>query len=52
MTIEADAILRFKEYVTASVTAFLPLFGVITGVFVAFAIANMARFLIMKMIKK
>lgn len=52
MTIEADAIVQFKEYVTGSVVAFLPLFAIITGVFMAFAIANMARFLIVKMVKK
>jgi hypothetical protein len=51
MMIESDAIAIYTDYVINSVGSFLPLFATISGIFIAFAIANMARFLILKMIK-
>lgn len=51
MTIEAGAIALYKDYVISAVDSFLPLFTTIIGIFIAFAIAHMARFLISKMIK-
>lgn len=51
MTIEAEAINLYQEFVEVAVSQFLPIFATISGVFLAFAIANMARFLILKMVK-
>ncbi len=52
MTIESDVLVEYKNFVTESFEAFIPIFSVVIGIFLAFAIANSARFLIQKMIKK
>lgn len=49
MTINGDLVLIYKDYVAGSFQALLPLIGIICGIFLAFAIANQLRFLIMKM---
>lgn len=49
LTINGDLLLTFKEFAGSAVVALLPLWGVIVGVFIAFAIANMVRHLILKM---
>jgi len=51
MTINGDILQSHIEYVTGAVEAFLPLIAVIAGIFIAFAILNLLRFTIMKMVK-
>lgn len=52
LTIQASVLSEYKNFVAGAIDALLPLFGVIVGIFLAFAIANSARFLIMRMVKK
>lgn len=51
MTINGDILQTHIDYVTGAVQAFLPLIAVVSGVFVAFAIINMLRFTIVKLVK-
>lgn len=51
MTINGDILQSHIDYVTGAVQAFLPLIAVIAGIFIAFAILNLLRFTIMKMVK-
>jgi hypothetical protein len=50
LTIETQVLVEYKDFVTGAFNAFLPLFATIAGIFLAFAIANSARFLIQKMV--
>lgn len=52
ITIETSVLNEYKDFVAGAIDALLPLFGVIVGIFLAFAIANSARFLIQRMVKK
>jgi hypothetical protein len=49
MTVNGDLVNVYKEYVTDAMVAFLPLIGSVIGIFLAFAIANQIRHLIMRM---
>jgi len=49
MSINGDVLGAYKSYVTDATTALLPLVGMVIGLFLAFAIANMVRHLILKM---
>lgn len=51
MTINGDLLQSHIDYVTGAVQAFLPLIAVIAGVFVAFAIINLLRFTIVRLVK-
>lgn len=51
MTVNGDLLQAHIDYVTGAVQAFLPLIAVIAGVFVAFAIINMLRFTIVRLVK-
>jgi len=51
MTVNGDILGTHIDYVTSAVEAFLPLIAVIAGIFIAFAILNQIRFMIMKMVK-
>lgn len=51
MTIDSELITNFVEYQVGVVTAFIPLFGAISGVFIAFAIAHSLRFFVQKLVK-
>lgn len=50
MTINGDILATHTQYVTDAVQAFLPLIAVIAGIFIAFAIVNMVRFTIKKIV--
>ena len=50
-TIEIGVVELYRDVVTEAVGAFLPLLAVTIGVFIAFAIANMLRFYILRMVK-
>ena len=47
--INGDVTGQYIDFVTGAMTAFLPLMGVVIGTFLAFAIANMLRHMILKM---
>jgi hypothetical protein len=49
MTVNGDLVGTYTTFVTHAMVAFLPLMGAIIGLFLAFAVANSVRFLIMKM---
>jgi len=49
MTVNGNLLATYTDFVTGAMSAFLPLIGAIIGVFIAFAIANLTRHLIMKM---
>jgi hypothetical protein len=49
MTVNGSLLDAYKEFVTGSMVAFLPLIGGVIGLFLAFAIANQIRHLIMRM---
>jgi len=49
LTINGNLLGEYTTFVTGAVSAFLPLMATIIGVFLAFAIANMVRHLILKM---
>jgi predicted RND superfamily exporter protein len=51
MTINGDLLQSHIDYVTGAVQAFLPLIAVISGVFVAFAIINLLRFTIVRLVR-
>jgi hypothetical protein len=51
MTVNGDLLLNYKDFVTGAVSAFLPLIATVIGVFLAFAIANLVRHLIIKIAK-
>jgi len=51
MTVNGDLLQAHIDYVTGAVQAFLPLIAVVAGVFVAFAIINMLRFTIVRLVK-
>jgi len=42
----------YISYQTQAISAFLPIISTVVGVFLAFAIANSVRFLILKSLKK
>lgn len=50
-SITSSSTAQFTSYVTGASVAFLPLMAVVTGVFLAFAIANMLRHFILKTTK-
>jgi hypothetical protein len=52
ITVETNVLVEFKDFVGDAFTAFMPLFATVVGIFIAFAVANSARFLIQRMIKK
>jgi hypothetical protein len=52
LTIQTDVLVQYQLFVKGAIQAFLPLFATIIGIFLAFAIAHSARFLILKMVKK
>lgn len=49
MTVNGNLVSQYTDFVTGAMVAFLPLMGSVIGVFVAFAIANLVRHLLMKM---
>jgi len=49
MTVNGDLVATYTDYVTQAMVAFLPLISAVIGVFLAFAIANQIRHLIMRM---
>jgi hypothetical protein len=49
MTVNGDLIAEYMDFVTLAMVAFLPLIASVIGVFLAFAIANLVRHLIMRM---
>jgi len=49
MTVNGSLVAQYTDFVTASMVAFLPLLGSVIGIFLAFAIANQIRHLIMRM---
>jgi len=49
MNVNGDILSAYSNYVTDSVSAFIPLVATVIGIFLAFAIANMLRHLILKM---
>jgi len=51
MTVNGDLLQTHVEYVSGAVGAFLPLITTIAGLFVAFAIVNLLRFVIVKLVK-
>ena len=51
MTVNGDILATHIDYVTGAVSAFLPLIATVAGVFIAFAIINLLRFTIVKLIK-
>lgn len=51
MTVNGDILQSHVEYVTGAVGAFLPLITTIAGLFIAFAIVNLLRFTIIKLVK-
>jgi predicted RND superfamily exporter protein len=51
MTVNGDILATHIQYVTGAIEAFLPLVAVVSGVFVAFAIVNLLRFTIVKLVK-
>jgi len=51
MQVNGNLLEQHAEYVAGAVSAFLPLIAVIAGVFIAFAIVNMLRFVITRMIR-
>jgi hypothetical protein len=49
MTVNGNLVSVYTDYVTSAMSAFLPLIASVIGIFLAFAIANQIRHLIMRM---
>jgi len=51
-TVDGDLVTLFSGFVGNAMDAFLPLLAAVIGIFLAFAIANRATFLVGRMVKK
>jgi hypothetical protein len=51
MTINGDLLQAHIDYVTGAVQAFLPLIAMIAGLFIAFAVLNLLRHTIVRLVK-
>jgi len=49
MVVNGNLLATYTDFVTSAMVAFLPVIGAVIGVFLAFAIANQVRHLIMRM---
>lgn len=49
LQVNGDLLGTYTEFVTGAIAAFMPLMATVIGMFLAFAIANMLRHLILKM---
>lgn len=50
--VSGDLMSNYMAYVTGATTALLPLWGSVCGVFLAFAVANMTRYFILRTVGK
>lgn len=51
MIVNGDLLQTHTEYVTGAIEAFMPLIAVVAGMFVAFAILNLLRFTIVRIVR-
>jgi len=51
LTVSSGLFESYQAFVSNAVVALLPLWGAVVGIFLAFAIANMLRFFILKVAK-
>lgn len=51
MNINGDILSTHVEYIQGAIAGFLPLIAMFAGIFLSFAIINMLRYTILKMVK-